>query len=262
MNTIKNRFIGELYGSRNVLSQLVTQQLILRYRRTTLGYLWTLINPLVMMSIMAWVFSTIFNAEIKSFTVFLFAGMIPWTFFSNVTVQSGVSFINNESLIKKIYIPKIIFPLSISIAILIDSLLSFLALFIIILALGGIPSISLMFLPAAFVLLFFFTLGVALVISIATVFYRDLQHIILIAMQGIFFLTPVLYKQSQIKGPVELLVAVNPVAPFIEMFRAPLTQAILPDSGIIVQCMSLSSGSFIIGLVVFIYCEKSIVFRL
>lgn len=74
--------ISELGGGRNVLYRLVTQQLILRYRRTALGYLWTLINPLLMMSIMAVVFSTLFKTDLKTFAVFLFAGMIPWNFFN------------------------------------------------------------------------------------------------------------------------------------------------------------------------------------
>jgi ABC-type polysaccharide/polyol phosphate export permease len=262
MSKFNTKFISELYSSRNVLWQLVAQQLILRYRRTTLGYLWTLINPLVMMSIMAWVFSTLFNAEIKSFTVFLFAGMIPWTFFSAVTIQSGTSFIHNEGLIKKIYLPKIIFPLSIALALLIDSALSFLALFTIILILGGKLSLSLLFLPIAFALLFFFTLGIALIMSVATVFFRDLQHVILIAIQGLFFLTPILYKKTAMDGWVALLVGLNPVSPFIEMFRAPLTQAILPENITILHCSVISLVFFAIGFSVFLYQEKNIVFRL
>lgn len=259
--TIK-KMMSELYGVRYVLLQLVSQQLILRYRRTTLGYLWTLINPLVMMSIMAWVFSSLFNAEIKSFTVFLFAGMIPWTFFSAVAIQSGTSLIQNEGLIKKIYLPKIIFPLSIACALLIDSLLSFFALFLIILMLGGKLSLSLFFLPIAFFLLFFFALGIGFIMSILTVFFRDLQHVILIAMQGIFFLTPILYQKKAIDGWVSWLINLNPVSPFIELFRAPLTLATLPENSTILHCAAISIIFFTIGLVVFRRQEKNIVFRL
>jgi len=215
-----------------------------------------------MMTIMAWVFSTIFNTEIKSFTVFLFAGMIPWTFFSNAIIQSGSSYINNEGLIKKIYIPKIIFPLSLMLALIVDSLLSFIALFLIIIYLGGEFSLSLFFLPLAFVLLFFFTLGISLVVSISTVFYRDLQHIIMIAMQGIFFLTPILYKQAQLSGPAEVLVKINPLTPFIELFRFPLSSSMLPSSEIIIQCIEFSSVSLSLGIFIFLSNERKIVFRL
>lgn len=255
-------FLGELYGSRNVLSQLVAQQLILRYRRTALGYLWTLINPLLMMSVMAVVFATLFKVDLKTFAIFLFSAMIPWNFFSSVVTQSGTSFINNEGLIKKIYLPKAIFPLSIALALLIDSALSFFALFAIIVVIGGSLSWAVLFIPVAYILLFFFALGIGLITSVATVFFRDLQHVILIAMQGLFFLTPILYKRDAIAGKVSWLVDFNPVVPFIELFRAPLYLASLPSSSVIFQAMLLSLSAMAVGLFVFLRQEKKIVFRL
>lgn len=216
----------------------------------------------MMMSIMAWVFASLFDAEIKSFTVFLFAGMIPWTFFSAVVIQSGSSFINNEGLIKKIYLPKIIFPLSISCALLVDSILSFMALFLIIMALGGSLSMALLFLPFAYILLFFFAFGVGLIMSVVTVFFRDLQHVIIIGMQGLFFLTPILYKKTAMVGSVAWLVELNPVSPYIELFRVPLTQAILPEVGVVVSCTLISLVFFVVGLAIFLYQERNIVFRL
>ncbi|KKK88954.1 hypothetical protein LCGC14_2737980, partial [marine sediment metagenome] len=233
-------FFGELFASRNVLWQLVAQQLILRYRRTALGYLWTLINPLLMMSIMALVFSTLFNADLKTFAVFLFTGMIPWNFFSSVVTQSGTSFINNEGLIKKIYLPKIIFPLSITSALLIDTVFSFFALFIIILTLGSPLSWAVLFIPIAFLLLFLFTLGIGLITSIATVYFRDLQYVILIIMQALFFLTPILYKPDALKGKVAWLITLNPVVPFIDLFRAPLYLGSLPSQSSIILSILFS----------------------
>lgn len=211
---------------------------------------------------MALVFATLFKADLKTFTVFLFAGMIPWNFFSSVVTQSGSSFINNEGLIKKIYLPKAIFPLSIACALLIDSALSFLALFIIILVIGGSLSWAILFIPIAYVLLFFFALGISLITSVATVFFRDLQHIILIAMQGLFFLTPILYKNDALAGKIGWLVGLNPVVPFIELFRAPLSLASLPSLGVIFQAMVLSLSAMVIGLFIFLRQEKKIVFRL
>ena len=262
MKTIMSTFLLELYSSRNVLSQLVYQQLILRYRRTALGYLWTLINPLLMMSVMALVFATLFKTDLKTFAVFLFAGMIPWNYFSSVVTQSGISFINNEGLIKKIYLPKAVFPLSIAFALLIDSILSFLALFAIILGIGGSLSWSVLFLPVAFLLLFFFALGIGLIMSIATVFFRDLQYVIAIIMQGLFFLTPILYKHDALSGKVGWLVGLNPVVPFIELFRAPLYQSAMPGTGVILHAAAISFSAMAVGLFIFLRQEKKIVFRL
>lgn len=254
--------LSELQDSRAVLRQLVGQQLILRYRRTVLGYLWTLINPLLMMSVMALVFSTLFKTDLKTFTIFLFAGMIPWNFFSSVVTQSGTAYINNEGLIKKIYLPKAIFPLSIAFALLIDSALSFLALFAIIFIIGGSLSWAALFIPIAYVMLFFFALGIGLMTSVATVFFRDLQHVILIAMQGLFYLTPIIYNHNALTGKVAWLIGFNPVVPFIELFRAPLYSGNLPSTSVILQAGLFSLSAMVIGLFVFLRQEKKIVFRL
>lgn len=255
-------FLSELCASRNVISQLVSQQLTLRYRRTTLGFLWTLINPLLMMSVMAVVFSTLLKADLRAFTIFLFAGMIPWNFFSSVVSQSSAAYISNEGLIKKIYLPKLIFPISIALALLIDALLSFFILFIIILILGGTLSWQLLFLPISFSLLFIFSLGIGMIMSIATVFFRDLQYLIVIALQGLFFLTPIFYKNDELTGKLAVLVSLNPVIPFVTLFRAPLIEAALPSSSILLQAVCISFVAISIGLFIFFRQQKKIVFRL
>ena len=257
-----SKWLKELHGRRTVLWTLVWQQLVLRYRRTLLGYLWSLINPLLMMSIMAVVFSTLFKADLKTFTVFLFAGMIPWNFFSSAVIQSSSAFINNESLIKKIDLPKIIFPLSTCISLLVDSILSFFTLFIIILIIGGTLSWAVLFIPIAYVLLLLFTFGIGLLISVATVFFRDLQYIIVIAMQGLFFLTPIFYKRDAITGGVKFLVNLNPITTFIELFRAPLYLSTLPALTVILKAVALAVMAMTIGLVFFLKHEKKVVFRL
>ena len=258
----RRSYLSDLYDGRSILFRLVRQQLVLRYRRTVLGFLWTLINPLMMMSVMALVFSELFHADLKTYTVALFAGMIPWNFFGAVVTQSGNTFINNEGLIKKIYIPKIIFPLSIACSLLIDSMLSFVALFAIILAMEGDLSWALLFLPISFFLLFIFSLGVALLVSIATVFFRDLQHIMSIILQGLFFLTPILYKPESLTGDAFWLVEVNPVTPFITLFKMPLTESIVPSELVLLKAIVISLTSIFLGLLVYIFQEKKIVFRL
>lgn len=102
-------YSSELYRFRFVLQQMISQQLTLRYRRTVLGYLWTLFNPLLMMSVTAVVFSTIFKMDLKTYAVFLFSGMIPFTCFSTIVTQSGQSLIGNEGLIKKFTYLKLFF---------------------------------------------------------------------------------------------------------------------------------------------------------
>lgn len=252
----------EVVSRRPVIHQLVRQHLVLRYRRTMLGYLWTLVNPLLMMSVTAVVFSHLFKTDLKDFAIFLFAGMVAWNCFSQIVIQSSQCLITQEGLIRKVYLPKMIFPLSVAIGILIDSVLSLIALFIIILALGGPLTWALAFLPVAYLLLFFFSLGMALMVSIFTVFFRDLQQVITILMQALFFLTPILYEKTAIMGEFGMLLRLNPITPFVELFRLPIYHGMLPDNSIFLGALSLAVLAMGFGLAIFTANEKKIVFRL
>jgi ABC-type polysaccharide/polyol phosphate export permease len=215
-----------------------------------------------MMSVTAVVFATLFNLDLATYSIFLFAGMIPWNCFSATVTQSCTAFILNEGLIKKIYLPKLIFPLSLSLGILIDSALSLIALFLIIVLFGAPISWTLLFIPVAYGLLFLFSFGIGLVASVATVFFRDLQYVIGVVMQAWFFLTPVMYRHEALTGKVAWLVALNPMVPFIELFRAPLDLGQLPSVTAITYAVGFTLCSMVAGFVVFLAQENKVVFRL
>jgi ABC-type polysaccharide/polyol phosphate export permease len=256
------RNLRESREYQDVLWQLVRQFLTLRYRRTVLGYLWTLINPLLMMGVTAVVFATLFKLDLATYTIFLFAGMVPWNFFAMSVTQSCGSFISNEGLIKKIYLPKIIFPLSLNLGILVDSVLSLAALFLIIIPFGAKVTPALLFLPVAYVLLFLFAFGVSLVMSVATVFFRDLQYVIGVLMQAWFFLTPVMYRHEALTGHISWIVQLNPMVSFIELFRAPILLGQLPSTHALAVSAAVVAGSLLVGFLTLLRQEKNIVFRL
>jgi ABC-2 type transport system permease protein/lipopolysaccharide transport system permease protein len=253
---------SELHESRHVLYQLVKQHLILRYRRTFLGYLWTLLNPLLMMSVTAIVFSTLFQVDLKTYAIFLFAGMIPFSYFSSSVTQNGLSLIGNEGLIKKIYIPKLVFPLSTSLGLLLDSVLTSAVLFLIILAIGGKLSLALLFIPLAYLLLFLFSLSLSMVMAVSTVYFRDLQYVTGILMQALFFLTPIMYKPEALAGKVAWLVSLNPLVPFIELFRGPIYLGTMPSANAISRSLVIALISLVVGFWFFMRHERRLVFRL
>jgi ABC-2 type transport system permease protein/lipopolysaccharide transport system permease protein len=254
--------IKEVFDYRDALRQLVVQNLTLRYRRTVMGYFWTLLNPLLMMTVMALVFANLFKVEIKTFVVFLFVGMIPWNFFNSVLSQSTGSLVFNEGIIKKVFIPKLLFPLSISIAMFLDAILAFAVLLPVIIFLGGPLSWSFLFLPISFILLFIFALGFGIVASIATVYFRDLQYIIVIGLQGLFFLTPILYKKEDMFGSISWLIELNPVTPFISLFREPLLSGVFPSVYLLLQSTALAFTSLLIGVYLFGKVKNKIVYRI
>jgi len=254
--------IEEVSSYRYVLVQLVRQHLRLKYRRTVFGYLWTLINPILTLFVLALVFSSLLKWEFRDFIFLLFAGLVPWNIFSNTVIQSCTTFITNEELIKKIHVPKVLFPLSVSIALLIDGLIYFCTVYPFVLIFGGKLGIGITLLPIAFVLLFVFALGLSLVFSLLTTFFRDFQWLIPVAMQAWFFLTPILYDKDIIFGPLSWFVAINPLTPFIELFKAPLYTGTFPDPSCWFVCTVLAFGVLLMGIVVLTKFQHRIVYRL
>ncbi|WP_163833036.1 ABC transporter permease [Spartinivicinus ruber] len=256
------KFFDNLTGNEAILYQLVRQQLILRYRRTFFGYLWTLFNPLLMMSVTAVVFSTIFQLDLKTYAIFLFSGMVAFQFFATCSAQSGQSLLGNEQLIKKIYVTKLLFPLSVSFALLIDSILMASSLFIIILAIGGKITWAILFIPLSYLLIYGFSFGLGLILSVASVFFRDLQHIIAIVMQALLFLSPVFYKPESLAGKVKVLIELNPLTHYIELFRAPIYNGDLPSMTTVLMAALYSCISLALGIYVFRKLENRVAFRL
>jgi ABC-type polysaccharide/polyol phosphate export permease len=164
---------------------------------------------------------------------------------------------------KKIAFPKIIFPVAISISVLIDSILSFIALFILMLLIQPIFSWALVFIPAAFLMIYVFSLGIALILSILTVYFRDLQYVITILLQVFFFLTPVLYKIDSLgNGLVAKIMSLNPLSIFIDLMRMPIVDHVFPPLSTIALAFLLSISSLIFGLHIFKKYEKKLIYRL
>lgn len=245
-----------------VVNQLVKQHLILRYRRTIFGYLWTLINPLMMVTVMAVVFSNFNINKHSNYVIFLFSGMIPWIFFNTAISQSTTAFTSNESLIKKIYLPKLIFPVSTVIAYLIDSILCFFAFLVIMFITGESVGFEILFVLFSYILLLIFIFGIVLIVSVATVFFRDLQHIIIVFLQGLFFITPIIYDAEKLTGALKIIIKFNPLSTYISLFREPIYYNSIPNYYLIFNAVLLSFISLLLGLIVFSSCRRKIVFRL
>lgn len=254
--------LNELLQSKFIIIELVKAQLKLRYRRTTLGYLWTLLNPLFSMTVISVVFSTLFNMPFHVFALYLLTGMVPWLLFNNVATQASNSLIFNEGILRKVYIPIQVFPVSAALACLIDSIYSFFALLIIILYFGGKLSLALVFLPFSFFLLFMFCLGVGLIISIITVKFRDLLQIIPIILQGGFFLTPIIYRPDSLHGKLKFIIGLNPLVPYLNLFRDPLLLGKIPNFETIAQAAILAIISLVIGIKFYKNQKNKVIFEL
>ena len=260
--TILGRDRAELVRFWPVVNNMVVQDLRVRYQRSMLGFLWTLLHPILMMTILSMVFSHLFKTPIKNYAVHLFAGMVPWGFLAASLNDCSICIIINENLIRKIYLPKLIFPLSKTLINLITFLLSLSALFLLFGPLGAPISFALLALPPAIVLFFAFVFGLGMLIATANTFYRDAGHLVTILIQAWYFATPIVYFVNDMPADMRWRFWLNPAYPFIRMFQSILEDGLFPEITTICVATAIAAVSLGIGYATFKSHEDKLVFRL
>ncbi|RGX55897.1 ABC transporter permease [Anaerotruncus sp. AF02-27] len=211
-----------------LLIRLVQRDLKVKYRRSVLGYLWSLLNPLLMMVVMSIVFSYMFRFDIPNYPIYLITGQIMFTFFSESTNMAMGSIIGNASLIKKVYVPKYIFPVSRVLSCFVTLLFSLVAVVIVMFATRTpvTPVILLFPLPLCYVLLF--SMGIGLILSVCAVYFRDTTHLYGVCTTAWMYLTPIFYPIASIPETVQPLIRLNPLFQFIDCFREIVLYGRLP----------------------------------
>ncbi len=255
---MSKRTIREFFEYRFFLIEFVKRLITLRYRRTILGYFWALLNPLLSMAIISLVFSNIYNLDLKEFAIYFFSGVIVFNFFKDSVMECSNSFIQNEAILSKIYIPKFLFPLSYILFTAFDNVLMAFSLLSLVLLLGGKIGVSILILPISSALLLLFSTGIGLVVSIVSVYLRDLPYLIGVFFQGLLFLSPVFIKPTVFSSKINILFKYNPLTYFIDLFRSPIYENSLPESNSFFICTILAFFSFNIGLIFFSKFNKNI----
>ena len=258
------RTLRDLVTYRYAIGNFISSTLRARYRRSALGFLWTLLNPLFTMAILSVVFSTIFHNSLRNFSIYIFSGLLPWTLISNSMTVGSTSIINGEGYLKKVYVPKFLFPLVTVGVEVTNFLLSLVSLFVVAVLLGARISWGLLALPPALLLTAVFILGWVLVVSILTVYFRDLSHITQIVFTALFYVTPIVYPIDLIAHSTLLKTAIswNPLYYFVELFHRIIYQAQTPDLSLWVICSGLTVLSLFFGLLVFAWKEHDLIYRL
>ncbi|MCP1137540.1 ABC transporter permease [Paenibacillus polysaccharolyticus] len=236
---------------KGLLWEFVLRDLKIKYRKSVLGYFWSLLNPLLMMIVLTAVFSNFFRFDIPNFPVYLLTGQILFSFFSEATSTSMNSIINSGSLIKKVYIPKYIFPISRVISSFISLLFSLLAIIIVIVITKVKISAMILFFPIPLLYVFLFSLGIGFILSVLAVFFRDMLHLYTVILSAWMYLTPIFYPISILPDYVKTIIHANPMYYFVKAFRDITLYNQFPDVQTNVMCMLFSLGSFVIGLAVF-----------
>jgi ABC-type polysaccharide/polyol phosphate export permease len=245
-----------------VLQNMVILDLRIRYHRSVLGFLWTLINPLLMMCTLTAVFSQFQPGSWKQYAIFLFAGQVPWGLFAGILNECSHSIIGNEGLIRKIYLPKLIFPLARVFTNLSTCIFSLVALYFVVWLLGPQFTSAMILLPPAIVLFAMFGLGVGLVLAVMNTFFRDTTHVVGVVLQAWYFATPILYDVKIMSARGQALCWYNPAFPFIRIFQTIIRDGQWPDLTLFLSAAAIATVSLGIGYVTFKLNEDKLVFRL
>lgn len=237
----------ELYQYRDLLRSLVQRDLTVRYKRSALGFVWTMLNPLLTMVVMTIVFSYFFRFDVEHYPVYLLSGMLLWTFFSQSTTQAMHNLVWGGGLSNKIYIPKTVFVLSAILVGLVNLCLALLPLAFIMLAIGQPFSPALLFLPISMFLVLLFALGVGLIVAALAVFFADMIDLYQFSLSVIMYLTPIFYPASIIPPRYSVFLQLNPIYYFMDLFRAPIYQGLLPEPYILVRAVLIALGTLMAG---------------
>jgi lipopolysaccharide transport system permease protein len=244
----------ELWRYRELFYFFTWRDIKIKYKQTVLGFLWAILQPLFMMLIFTFFFGRALNIPSQNlpYPVYVFSGILIWNMFSAGLTSASNSMVNNALIIKKIYFPRLIIPVSAILVALFDFLMAFI-LFIGILLYYQQP-VSWLFIliwPFSLLVAMLATLGLGSWLAALNVKYRDFRYVIPFLVQVMFFLTPVIYPISMLNYPVlKYLLACSPMFAAVELFRFPLT-GLLPDP--IFMALSLTSGLLflIVGILYF-----------
>ena len=270
-------YLRDIWESRELLQNLTNREVRGKYRRTALGQLWSLANPIAAILIYTFIFSFIFRlpaqvgdpSGIDNYALWLVCGLLPWLFFNRVLTVGTESLVANAGLIQKVYFPRIVLPLSLANATLFTWLLE---MGVLVVALSLLGSFVLPWLPLVALFMFVFAIfavGLSMIFSIINVYFRDLSYLLTIVLQFWFYLTPVLYPvelvatQSDTLGgllgtPITLLdlYSLNPVEGFVEIFRNLLYDNRVPNLGTVLVALAWTVSAFGVGAWMYSRKEK------
>jgi lipopolysaccharide transport system permease protein len=249
----------ELWRYRDLALQLAVRDITVRYRQTSLGAAWAVLQPVGFMVVFSLFFGRLagVSSDGLPYALFSLAGLVPWTFFSTVLTLGSDSLVINQSLVSKIYFPRIFLPAGTIAAGLVDLAVSFVILIAIVLIWGYAPSWSILILPLLLVILLAAALGVTAGLAAVNVRYRDVRYVVPFLVQMWLFLTPIAYPSSLIGEPWRTISAVNPMVGVVEGFRWGVLGHIEAPLALIAVSAASALAFLVVGLAYFDRVERS-----
>ncbi|HJS98333.1 MAG TPA: ABC transporter permease [Terriglobales bacterium] len=250
----------DIYDYRELIWALAMKELRVRYKRSVLGFVWALLNPLLMMIVLTLVFGTIMRFSIDHYAIFLLSMLLPWTFFTQALTYSVESVVGNADLLKKVHIAKVVFPVAAVVSNIVNFLLSLIPLALLVLVLRFPLHWTWIYLPVPMLGLFLFTLGTSLFLAAINVFFRDISHIIQIILSAWFYFSPIIYSLDFIPAKHRWLFKLNPMLYVLNGFRLSIYYGLLPQLTSVAMSLACGVAAVLIGYGVFRRYQESFVF--
>ncbi len=240
--------LAELWEYRELLYFLTWRDIKVRYKQTALGATWAIIQPLLTMAVFSLFFGKLAKMPSDNipYPIFCYAALVPWTFFSSGISQSSNSLVGSSNLIKKVYFPRLVVPISSVVGGAVDFVFAFITLIGMMLFYGIVPTVNIVWLPLLLILAFVTALGVGLWLSALNVEYRDVRYVVPFLIQFWMFATPIAYPSSLLPEPWHTVYGINPMVGVVEGFRWALLGARTAPGPIII-ISSLASLLLLIG---------------
>ena len=242
-----------------LLHELVMRDLRVKYRRSFLGYLWSLLNPLMMMAVMSVVFSYMFRFDIPNYPLHLICGQTIWTFFATATTEALISVWGNGALIRKVYIPKYIFPLARVLSNFVTLTFSLAAIVIVMLVTRVPFTWKLLLTVYPLITLMIFSVGLSLILSSLSVYFRDVVHIYSVVTMAWMYLTPIFYPLSALPPQLIKIVELNPMHQYVDCFRQLVVTATIPSAFCWIYCTVAAVVMLGLGLFTFNKLQKNFI---
>ena len=262
--TNQNGFFADFKRFIPLLKNLVSKDFKLKYRRSVLGVAWSVLNPLFTMLVITTVFGKLLKIQIDNFATYYIVGYAIWSFFSEATSNSLTAILNAAPLIKKVYIPKYIFPLEKCLFSLVNFFFTLIAVVIVMLFQGVVPSATALLFPIPVIYTFIFVCGVSLFLSAATVYFRDIQHLYGVLLTMLMYLTPIIYPMQLLENHELILKIVmgNPITHYVEYFRNLVMYNTIPSIDENFLCLGMALWSLLVGGLVFKKAESKFILHI
>jgi len=254
--------VSEVQHNWELIWALALKELRVRYKRSTLGFLWSLLNPLMTMIILSVVFSTVARIAVPHYSVFLISALLPWTFLSQALAYSAESIVGNGDLLKKVYVAKSVFPVAAVVSNLINFLLSLIPLLLLLAILRFPMHLTWAYLPVPLLGLVLFALGCSFFVAAANVFFRDVSHILQIVLSAWFYLSPVFYSPDLLPPRYLRVFRFNPMLYILNGFRHAIYYGFLPKAGNVVMTLLVGVIALLAGYAFFRRNEHLFVYYL